>query len=265
MIVAIISDVHSNLPALEAVITDARRNAATRVVCLGDLVGHNALPRETLAMLQSENIPSVVGNHDLMAIGRLEPDDCEPGARAAILWTRTVLSSDDISYLARLPSMLLLEPDVLCVHSALDDPAVRLTTAEQFREELAKIRRLGTHLRVCFTGHTHARGLAEIAESGRIITHKASRQRLRRASFYFVNPGSVGAPRGLDQRAAYALYDSEAGIVRLRRVPYDRTRIRRENTLRGLENVPEPSLTAYAMRKALHTLRRAGATLKAAR
>src|SRR5687768_3983846 len=108
---AIIADVHGNYAALLAVVADVRRSAIPRTVCLGDLVGHNALPRETLALVRAEQIPSVVGNHDLMAVGQLEPDDCEPGARAAILWTRAVLSADDVEYLRRLPDVLMLEPD----------------------------------------------------------------------------------------------------------------------------------------------------------
>jgi predicted phosphodiesterase len=262
---AIIADVHGNHAALRAVIADARRNAVRQIVCLGDLVGHNALPSETLELMRAAEIPSVVGNHDLMAIGQLEPDDCEPGARAAILWTRTALSPDDVEYLRALPGRLMLEPDGICIHSALGDPVVRLTTPDQFREQLARLRRVDDQLRVCFTGHTHAPGVVEISPCGSVVTRKAARLRLRDGSFYFVNPGTVGAPRGLDHRASYAIYDRDAATVAFRRVAYDKSEVVRANTTHGLEtNDMELSLPAHAMRKALRTVRRTGARLKAA-
>ncbi|MFN2567926.1 MAG: metallophosphoesterase [Gemmatimonadaceae bacterium] len=262
---AIIADVHGNRAALRAVIADARRTAVRQIVCLGDLVGHNALPRETLELMRAAQIPSVVGNHDLMAIGQLEPDDCEPGARAAILWTRTVLSAEDVEYLRQLPDRLMLEPDGICVHSGLGDPVARLSTPDQFREQLTKLRRLDARLRVCFTGHTHVPGVVEVSPSGPIVTRKAAQLRLRSGSFYFVNPGTVGAPRGIDYRASYAVYDRDAATVFFRRVAYDKHEIVRANTRHGLEtNNMELSLPAYAMRTALRTVRRAGARLKAA-
>jgi predicted phosphodiesterase len=261
---AIIADVHGNHAALRAVIADARRNAVRQLVCLGDLVGHNALPRETLDLMRAAQIPSVVGNHDLMAIGQLEPDDCEPGARAAILWTRTVLSPDDVEYLRHLPDRLMLEPDGICVHSGLGDSVTRLRIPDQFREQLAKLRRVDGRLRLCFTGHTHVPGVVEISPSGSIGTHKAGRLRLRDGSFYFVNPGTVGAPRGIDYRASYVIYDRDTATVIFRRVAYDKKEIVRANTRHGLEtNDMELSFPAYAVRKALRTMRRAGAKVKA--
>jgi diadenosine tetraphosphatase ApaH/serine/threonine PP2A family protein phosphatase len=214
--------------------------------------------------MRAEQIPSVVGNHDLMAIGRLEPDDCEPGARAAILWTRTILTAADAEYLHHLPESLMLEPDGICVHSGLGDPVVRLETADQFREHLANLRRIDSALRVCFTGHTHTPGVVEISMTGTVVPRKAARMQLRGGSFYFVNPGTVGAPRGIDYRASYTIYDSDTGTVTFRRVAYDRKGIIRENTKRGLENTMVASLPAFAMLTALRTVKRAGARLRAA-
>jgi predicted phosphodiesterase len=260
---AIVSDVHGNPPALRAVIADARKHDARRIVCLGDLVGYNALPRETLALVRSAEIPCIVGNHDLMAVGQLEPDDCGADARAAMHWTRTVLSDDDVGYLRSLPAQLMLEPGAMCVHSGLDDPVVRLTTSAQFREQLTKLRLVDGDLRVCFTGHTHVPGVVEVSPSGTVVKRKPARIRLHDARFYFVNPGSVGAPRSFDYRASYVLYDRRASTVTFRRVAYDRNEILSANARHGVHTDMELSLPAYAMRRAVERVLRTGARVKA--
>jgi predicted phosphodiesterase len=260
---AIISDVHGNHAALRSVLADIRRKGVRQVVSLGDLVGYNSFPSETLALVRISGIRSVRGNHDLMAAGHLEPNDCGPNACAAIRWTRTVLSDDDIEYLRSLPDYVLLSPEAICVHSALGDPVVRLTTAAQFCEQLAKLRRLDARLRVCFTGHTHVPRVIEISPSGAVVARKATRVRLRGESAYFVNPGSVGHPRGSDYRASYAVYDGEAATVVFHRVRYDKTQVIKENARRGIYTDLGPSVAAYMVRRTLGLAPRAYAKLRA--
>src|SRR4051812_9155739 len=119
--IGVISDVHANVRALDAVLRDARRQQLDTIVSLGDLVGYCASPRETLAAIRREGIDSVHGNHDLMAIDRLRVN-CGPNGTRAIQWTRGVLEDADRAYLAALPATLRLGPKVLCMHSALGDP-----------------------------------------------------------------------------------------------------------------------------------------------
>jgi predicted phosphodiesterase len=260
---AIISDIHANHAALCAVIADARQRAIRRLVCLGDLVGYNSFPSETLALMRAEEIRSVHGNHDLMAVGRLEPDDCGPNGRAAMLWTRAVLSDDDVEYLRGLPDHLRLAPGVICIHSGLGDPVIRLSTADQFREQLAKLRRLDDRLRLCFTGHTHVPRVLEVAPTGTVVAHMVGRLQLRDGSFYFINPGSVGHPRGSDYRASYAVYDGGAATVAFHRIGYDRRRVIEENARHGIYTDLGPSVAAYAMQRTLNLVPRAYAKLKA--
>src|SRR4051794_40542167 len=179
---AIISDIHANHAALVAVLADARSQGAERIICLGDLVGYNTLARETIQQIRDWAIPCIIGNHDLMAIGELEPDACGPEARDAIHWTRAALSVDERQYLGRLPGMLSLEPDAVCVHSAADDPVVRLRTPAQFLEQREKLGAMQRAFRVCFTGHTHVPGIVEISSSSSVQMHKPAPLALRDGS-----------------------------------------------------------------------------------
>ena len=106
MRLAIISDIHANVDALRAVLADIRQHGADQVLCLGELVGYNSFPRETLALLQDHDVRSVHGNHDLMALARLPDDGCGSLGRKAIHWTRGVLTEEDWWYLAGLPAEL---------------------------------------------------------------------------------------------------------------------------------------------------------------
>jgi predicted phosphodiesterase len=221
MQVAIISDVHSNYEALKSVLADIRRRVVQQVVCLGDLVGYNCFPSETLALFRESGIACVHGNHDLMAINELEPVQCGPHARKAILWTRDVLSEEEKDFLRGLPPVFLLEPDMLCIHSCLGDPVGRLMRPEQFYAQHLALERFDQRLRICFTGHTHVQEVVEIRAQREVVRSTQRTQQLNDTSFYFVNPGSVGHPRGSDYRAAYAIYDSAAKTIEFCRVPYN--------------------------------------------
>ena len=152
MLLAIISDVHANVHALEAVLADIRASGAERVLCLGDLVGYNSFPRETLALLREHDVKSVHGNHDLMVLERLPDDGCGSLARKAVRWTRKVLAEEDWWYLANLPAELRELDSTLCVHSAPGDPLVRLERADQFRSEAEALVESGEHVTLCFSG-----------------------------------------------------------------------------------------------------------------
>ena len=219
---AIIGDVHSNIGALTSVLADIRRRAVDRIICLGDLVGYHSFPHETLATIRRLGIPSVQGNHDLMAVGRLDPADCGPNARAAILWTRDVLSNDEKAYLCGLPPYLVPDAGAICVHSRLGDPVGRMARPDHYLAQREVLMKFNPELRLCFTGHTHDQHVIEIDASGGVADHTTTRLLLASSSFYFINPGSVGHPRESDYRARYALHDTERRTVTLRRVAYNR-------------------------------------------
>jgi len=236
MLVAVISDLHANLPAVRAVLADVRRAGGqlADAICLGDLVGYNAFPRETIAALREAGVPCVHGNHDLMAVDRLSDAACGPVARRALAWTREALSEEDRAYLAALPGFLRVQEDMLGVHAVLDDPVTRLSTPTHFCEEARRLQARHPRLRMCFTGHTHRQHVVEITPLGEVVTHTEELVAIGSAGFWFINPGSVGDMFARDQRAAYAVYDSETRQVRFHRVVYERSAALRENARHGL-------------------------------
>jgi len=225
MPIAILADIHANLPALEAVLADVSFTAGA-AVHLGDIVGYNSFPGETIALLRSSHIDGVHGNHDLMAIGLLDADVCGPRARRAMAWTKGVLSERDQHFLAALPGVRWLDDGALLIHSSFGDPVVRLQTDQQFRDEAARLRRLVPGVQVCFTAHTHRQLVVEVTAEGAVYTHAAIDRPLTGDSIWFVNPGSVGEPRDGDQRASYAVFDPAERRVRFRQVAYDRGPVR---------------------------------------
>src|SRR6185503_6050553 len=144
------------------------------------------------------------------------------------------LSTDDITFLRHLPGAIRRPEGLLFVHSALGDPVVRLRTDEQLVAHATELRRLVPGTRICFTGHMREPRILEIPADGNPVSHPPTSAVLRRNSFYFVNPGSVGEPKGTDARAVYAIYDGHTGHLSFRRVTYDRERLERENQRRGL-------------------------------
>jgi len=233
MLLAIISDIHANVDALRAVLADIRQRGAERVLCLGDLVGYNSLPRETLALLREHDVRSVHGNHDLMALDRLPDDGCSSLGRKAIRWTRGVLTGEDWWYLGGLPAELREQDALLCVHSAPGDPLIRLQRTEQFHAEAEGLMEAYPGVRVCFTGHTHRQHIVVVTPDGEIRRSGVDAE-LPRDAICFVNPGTVGQPRDRDTRAAYALFDCDAWRVSFRRVFYDREPLLRQNRKVGL-------------------------------
>lgn len=247
MRLAIVSDVHANLAALAAVLAHVDARGVDEIVHLGDLVGYNAFPRETLALVRARAIRGVHGNHDLMACGRLSSDHAGPEARKAIDWTRRVLSPDEVAYLAALPGELRIAPGVICIHSLLGDPVGRVRTSERFHEAFLELQRFDPALEICCTGHTHRPGAVEIGPEG-VVRHIGPEVRLTPGSFWFLNPGSVGQPRDADRRAGYAILDGAARLVTFHRVAFDDVRLERDNARRGVRTGRPPSRMTDAAR-----------------
>jgi predicted phosphodiesterase len=250
-LLGILSDPHANVSALRAVLADLRGRGIRETICLGDLVGYCAQPREVLALLRDEGVPCVRGNHDLMALDLVDPAHCNPLGRRAIEWTRQVLSPDDNAFLASLPDTLRPRPHIIATHSAPGDVVVRLRHAEQFRAEREAMRRLTPEARICLTGHTHYQEVWTVTNSGAVSRRRGPTVPLDPAAFHFVNPGSVGWPRDGDARAAYAVLDMKESRVLFYRVPCDTAEINRANQRAGLDPLPgglEPAWTRLASR-----------------
>jgi len=227
----VVADVHANLAAFEAVLAHARRGGDIDAVwCLGDLVGYGPQPGECIALLKSMPYVAIAGNHDMAVAGTLSLESFNPTAAEAALWTAQHVSEADLAWLEALPPTHI-EGDYTLLHGTLKDPISEyLVETAEATQHLA----LQTTL-YCFVGHSHLpltyyeapmRAVGRALCDGDAIALEGDR--------LVANPGSVGQPRDSDPRAAYALIDSERGLVSFHRVPYDIAQTQRLMRAAGL-------------------------------
>lgn len=218
MLYAIISDLHSNLPATRAVLDDIDRQNPDAIMCLGDLTGYGASPNEVVDILRERNIPSVMGNHDAAASGKEEPWFFRSAAKRAIQWQNSAIRPDNRAWLAQLPEQIEFAGCCLAVHGSpgnRDDYIIDWLDAVRAMEHLNDKER-----RVCFFGHSHR--VALFNTNGLTVENpKTQRYTVDQRSRFLINPGAVGQPRDGDPRAAYAMFDIDAGTIEFRRVEYD--------------------------------------------
>ncbi len=235
---AIISDIHSNLHALYAVMADYQCEQCTGVVCLGDVVGYNAFPQECVNEIRALGCPVVKGNHDeevvRFAMAMRDPETqrglevrMNHYARQAMEWNASCLDDDNVNWLRRLPLQRIERSKYVLVHSSLDQPQAwnYILNANDATGNFNR-----QFLPICFHGHTHQPRVfvwdgrhsiempqywQELNMRGEVVIP------LNLGVKYFINVGSVGQPRDGDSRACYGIYDSDAGTVTLRRVEYD--------------------------------------------
>jgi diadenosine tetraphosphatase ApaH/serine/threonine PP2A family protein phosphatase len=212
---AILSDLHANLEATEAVLADARERDCTHFVCLGDVVGYNANPHECVEIVQKMGCPVVKGNHDEQATLTGSSRSFNALAETAINWTREHLTDQDKEWLRGLPLTRQVR-DFTIVHATLDTPA-QWGYAFNNLDAIASFTYQQTT--VCFFGHTHVAG-AFVRDDG-VKKMKIDQLRIEETKKYFINVGSVGQPRDGDWRAAYCIYHIENNVVEQRRVKYD--------------------------------------------
>lgn len=219
---AIISDLHANLEALQAVLVDAS-DRGDAVVCLGDIVGYNADPSECLRLVRETCAIVIAGNHDQAACGVRRYDDFNEWARDAMDWTRQQLSAAEVEYLKALPGTVPIGNGWLAAHGSPRDTDEYLFDAWGVEVAFDSLRRLRPEMRGCFVGHTHLPMIWASSSEGEVVQVRAESRtvRLDPACRYLVNPGSVGQPRNGNPLAAYAILDDEAATVEFRRVPYD--------------------------------------------
>lgn len=219
MRIAILSDIHGNLEALEAVIEHLAGESVERVVCLGDLVGYGADPNPCCARVREVADGLVAGNHDYGAVGLTDVTPFNPFARKAIEWTARMLDSDNRRYLELLELTLVLSGErATLVHATPGRPEAW----EYVFESAAASREFGAFTtQCCFVGHTHVPICFAHDPDGRVTGVPLERLDLRDGFRYVINVGSVGQPRDGDPRAAYAVYDDEAGTIEMHRVDYD--------------------------------------------
>jgi predicted phosphodiesterase len=217
----VVSDLHSNWQALEAVVRDAA-GGYDRAFCCGDLVGYGADPNLVVDWVRANCAVVVRGNHDKVSTGQEDLEWFNPVARTSALWTLRNLTPENVEYIRGLPKGPVLLDGFQVLHGSPFDEDEYVMAASEAGQAFGYL-----ESRLAFFGHTHVQG-GFIWNHSRVETIPATSARSRRQVVeidpecgYLVNPGSVGQPRDGDPRAAYALYDSDARTVSYCRTPYD--------------------------------------------
>ncbi|GAC1396647.1 MAG: metallophosphoesterase family protein [Chloroflexota bacterium] len=218
----VLSDIHGNFEALQAVLADAPMYDST--ICLGDTVGYGPNPNECVDAVRSlPGVTCLIGNHDLAALGQLNLSDFNPFARKAAVWTDAHLKADVRAYLGSLtPSKQAYSMHL--AHASPRDPVWEyMEESSQGPPNFAAFSE-----QTCFVGHTHVPRVFENDSAGqaRVYTAKHGHSvTIRSGSRKIINPGGVGQPRDGDPRASYGLLDTTSQTFVFRRVPYpiDRT------------------------------------------
>ncbi len=229
----LLSDIHANLAALEAVLADARRRGYDAAVCLGDVLGYGPQPREVLACLRGAEVESVLGNHDLWALqlARGHSDLRGDGLRRDGVVARALryqlgrLSPDDLAWLSSWPECRERDLNGLPARFRHGSPTSLLTYVDSVASARAAFAAWDGTL--CFVGHTHQPGVYATVRApvGEWAKHQAlspeGRFALPPGARVLLNPGSVGQPRDGDARASYGLFDAQRRVFEVHRAPYD--------------------------------------------
>lgn len=228
MKLALISDLHGNLEALDAVLRDIdRASPEALLVCAGDVVGYGPDPEACIARLQEREALCVMGNHEEMVLGRRDFSRCVYAGIVAAVWTRRQLSAAARSFIEQLPYSIEAVPGVVVCHGDLESADTYVSTRERAEAAMVQLRARQPAAEVLVCGHTHHAAL---------FTRDGGFQQLKGAGdcvlpapgSCLINPGAVGQARGAAPLASYALLDMERRRVSFREVAYDyRTTLRK--------------------------------------
>jgi putative phosphoesterase len=199
MEIVVIADVHSNLPALEAVLDEI---GDMEVFCCGDVIGYNPFPKETLEVFQAKKIRGVLGNHDHALINK-DTSWLNASATLAVLWSLDVLTEQNLKFLASFPEKFRSE-EFTAFHGSPNDPLFEYVYPDSSQQLLESF--LGDS-NILILGHTHLPFVKRLGEG------------------IVFNPGSVGQPRDGNARASYAILDLEKRDVEIKRLSYDVDRV----------------------------------------
>jgi len=219
---AIISDIHSNLEALQAVLHVIEDLKIDQIICLGDVVGYGPDPNPCLELVMKNCATIITGNHDFACIDMAELENFTRYAKEAIEWTVTELSPESFQHLAGLPLTGAIE-NCFLVHANPGDPRswdyiLSLSDARYYFSQLQ------AEYQVCFIGHSH-QPIIFMEQMGDNWPHyhinTGLQTVLQPQHRYIINVGSVGQPRDRNPAAAFGIIDTELKLFELKRVPYD--------------------------------------------
>jgi predicted phosphodiesterase len=219
MKIAIISDIHANLEALEAVFADSALQKVDEVICLGDIVGYGANPNECIELVKKNCPLRILGNHDAAAVGLLSTEHFNVHAKIAIDWTVENLSADSQSALRSFP-LKKNRNEFTFVHATPYEPNMwyYITSLEE-----AAFNFQFFETKFCFVGHTHIPIIIVLENEKEVYVHQGTSitwTDMKQARF-LINTGSVGQPRDRNPKSCYGILDTEEKTFQLRRIDYD--------------------------------------------
>jgi len=217
MKIALISDVHSNLEALQSVLRDIEKNGVEKIHFLGDSVGYGSEPNKCIQLISKHCDIKLLGNHDYAALGLITLSGFNKAARMSVEWTQTQLKKKSIEALAdfEMTSTFL---DYFLVHASPAEPEEwdYILNMDQAKEQFAHFTQS-----VCFVGHSHIPNIfVEENDEIKSFTPKQTTE-LEKNKRYIINIGSVGQPRDNDPKACYLIVDTDSARIEYRRVGYD--------------------------------------------
>ncbi len=232
MRILVVSDIHSNLVALETVLAAAGDH--DELWCLGDTIGYGPRPNECIALMRQHAKYVITGNHDLACLAKIDLRDFNPDARRANIWNGEQLLDEHRQWLEQLEPAQTIDDRFFIAHGSPREPIWEyLLAPEQATANFALFTQ-----EICLIGHSHVqlgfrlRPDSERAE--RFLPDRSRTVELDGVTRYFINPGSVGQPRDQDPRAAYAVIDTDNGSIRFNRVEYDIQETQRQMREAGL-------------------------------
>ena len=217
-LIALVSDIHGNIDALEAVFHDIDSREVDEIICLGDIVGYGAAPAECVALIRERCSATVIGNHDELVVRANDEVIIPERVAAGLRLARSQLSDDQLAWLRDLLRLQQLH-EFTIVHASLDCPE-QYPYISSDAEARVHFRRQETAL--CFIGHTHVPIIAEEAPEGiKWVIPGDKSILLNQDHRSAINVGSIGQPRDEDPRASYGLFDNDHNTFQICRIPYD--------------------------------------------
>jgi predicted phosphodiesterase len=217
MKIALISDIHSNLEAFQAVAKSFAHHSVGKILFLGDITGYGANPNECIDLLRSITDCNIAGNHDFAVVDKTDISYFNPYAQDAVLWTKAVLTREHALFLSALPLCGALY-DFMFVHSTPLHPEL-WDYIVSFSDALISFNNFTQQ--ICFIGHSHHPGIFVQDHAGRISAEEKTTISIKEGSRYIINIGSVGQPRDGNPLSSYGMYDTENKEYRLIRVEYN--------------------------------------------
>lgn len=213
---AVISDIHGNLEAFQAVLKAIEQEEVGKIFCLGDLVGYGPNPNECIDLARAKSDIIVAGNHDWAVIGLTDTGYFNPYAKAAVDWTADTMTAENHGFLKELPIIKRVqEKGLFLVHATPENPDQwnYILTYQGARKSFEYLPD-----RFCFIGHSHVPAIIEEGPHGE-LTGYSDQIIFRNGCRYIINVGSVGQPRDGNPDAAYAIFEDDKVIIN--RIPYD--------------------------------------------